>query len=214
VTDSPADPTEKHRSDEGQPAEQVTEPSSGRRPWVQRVVMIGVALAIFGIAKATGLWEAVSLESIQGWVAAAGWLAAPVYLLLFTLGVSIALPGMLFIVSGLLAFGPYFGPPLALLGATSAGTFAVWWYGKVGGKPVGPPAHPIARRLQGKLGQRPIMAVAAVRFITRLAPPANMMLALAGVKPHHNAIGTLLGFIPKVLIAAFFLDHLVAWLSS
>ena len=185
-----------------------------QRPWFQRVVMIGVVLGIFGIAKLTGLWEAVSLESIQAWVKAAGWFAAPAYVLLFTLGVSIALPGMLFIVSGLLAFGPILGALLALVGATSAGTFAVWWYGKVGGKPVGPPAHPIARRLQGKLGQRPVLAVAAVRFITRMAPPANMMLALAGVKPHHNAIGTFIGMIPKVVIASFFLDKLVAWLSG
>lgn len=176
--------------------------------------MIVVVIAVFGIAKVTGLWEAVSLESIQAWVQAAGWLAAPLYVLLFTLGVSIALPGMLFIVAGLLAFGPVLGGFLALVGATSAGTFAVWWYGKVGGKPVGPPAHPIARRLQGRLGQRPVLAVAAVRFVLRMAPPSNMMLALAGVKLHHNAMGTFIGMLPKVVIASFFLDQLVAWLSA
>ena len=176
--------------------------------------MIVVVLAVFGLAKATGLWEAVSLESIQAWVKAAGWLAAPVYILLFTLGVSIALPGMLFIVSGLLAFGPVLGGLLAVLGSTSAGTFAVWWYGKVGGKPVGPPAHPIARRLQSRLGKQPVLAVAAVRLLLRMAPPSNMMLALAGVKPHHNAIGTFLGMLPKVVIASLFLDKLVAWLSA
>ncbi len=124
------------------------------------------------------------------------------------------MPGLLFVLGGLLAFGPYVGVPVVLLGASCAGTFATWWMRKVGGRSKGPPASPIARRIQKRLHDRPVMAVAMLRMFTRLAPPAHMLLALAGVTPAQNFVGTLVGFAPRVILVALFLEQAVEWFTS
>ena len=219
MTDAPAPPPEPS-PDPAPPVDASPSPPDAadvpfrQRPWVQRVVMIVVVVALWGVAKQVGLVDAVSLDSIQAGAREAGWLAVPLYLLAFAGSNSLAVPGILFVVGGLLAFGPVLGTPVVLFGAATAGTFATWWMGKVGGRPVGPPASPIARRIQKRLVDRPILAVAALRALTRLAPPAHMMLALAGVSPAQNFVGTLVGMAPRVLLVAVFLDQVVAWLQS
>ena len=185
-----------------------------KRPWVHRMAMILVVVVVALVGRATGLWEAVSLDAIQDWTRSAGWLAIPLFVLLFVACNSLAVPGVLFVLGGLLAFGPVLGVPVVLVGAASAGTFATWWMRKVGGSPVGPPASPIARRIQKRLDDRPIAAVAMLRFFTRLAPPAHMLLALAEVSPLQNFLGTLVGFAPRVIVAAVFLEPVVAWFTE
>ena len=185
-----------------------------QRPWVQRLLMIAVVVLVGGIGKATGLWEIVSLEAIQAWTHRAGWLAVPLFLVLFVACNSLAVPGVLFVLGGLLAFGPVLGVPVVVVGGASAGTFATWWMRKVGGKSKGPPASPIARRIQKRLHDRPVAAVAMLRFVTRLAPPSHMLLALAGVSPVQNFVGTMVGFTPRVVVVAVFLEPVVAWFTK
>jgi|GEM_PF-1623068 len=206
TTEPPVEPTEA-------PAD--TEPVSFRqRPWVQRVVMILVVLAVAGVGKLLGVWDAVSLDAIQAYAQQAGWFAVPLFVVAFAGANSLAVPGILFVLGGLLAFGPVLGVPVVLFGSACAGTFATWWMGKVGGRAKGPPASPIARRIQKRLHDRPIAAVAALRMFTRLAPPAHMLLALAGVSPAQNFIGTLVGMAPRVILAAIFLEPVVRWFTS
>jgi uncharacterized membrane protein YdjX (TVP38/TMEM64 family) len=185
-----------------------------QRPWVQRLLMIAVVLVVAGIGKATGLWDLVSLDAIQAWTHRAGWLAVPLFLGLFVACNSLAVPGLLFVLGGLLAFGPVLGVPVVVVGGASAGTFATWWMRKVGGKTTGPPASPIARRIQKRLEDRPVAAVAMLRFVTRLAPPSHMLLALAGVSPVQNFVGTMVGFAPRVVVVAVFLEPVVAWFTK
>ncbi len=185
-----------------------------QRPWVQRGLMIAAVLVVAGIGKVTGLWSIVSLDAIQSWTHRAGWLAVPLFLVLFVACNSLAVPGILFVLGGLLAFGPVWGVPVVLVGGASAGTFATWWMRKVGGTSKGPPASPIARRIQKRLHDRPVAAVAMLRLVTRLAPPAHMLLALAGVSPVQNFVGTMVGFAPRVVVAAVFLEPVVAWFTK
>jgi len=161
--------------------------------------------------KGPRVWDAVSIEAIQSWTARAGWMAAPLYVLAFVVSSSLAVPGILFVLGGLVAFGAELGIPVVLVGAASAGTFATWWMSRIGGESTGPPASPIARRIQARLEDRPIMAVAMLRFFTRLGPPAHMLLALAGVSPWQNFVGTLVGFAPRVIVAAVFLEPVLDW---
>lgn len=185
-----------------------------QRPWVKRVVMISVVLIVAGVGKAAGVWDEVSIDAIQAWTARAGWLAVPLYVLAFVGSNSLAVPGILFVAGGLVAFGPWLGVPVVLVGAACSGTFATWWMGKVGGRSKGPPASPIARRIQKRLHDRPILAVAALRLFTPLRPGAHMLLALAGVSSVQNFAGTLVGFAPRVVLVAIFLEPVVAWLTS
>lgn len=185
-----------------------------KRPWVHRVGLLFVVVLVATVGRATGLWDVVSLDAIQAWTRAAGWLAAPMFVGLFVICNSLAVPGALFVLGGLLAFGPVLGVPVVLVGAACAGTFATWWMRKVGGKPSGPPASPIARRIQKRLADRPVAAVAMLRFFTRLAPPAHMLLALAEVSPVQNFLGTLVGFAPRVILVAVFLEPVVAWFTE
>lgn len=189
-----------------------TEPKP-QRAWKQRLVMLAVVLTVVGVGRFTGLHELVSLESIRATVTDAGPLAVPLYLGVFVGAVTLGLPGGVFVVAGLVAFGVWQGTLWATVGAAVGGTLATWLYGKVGGTPVGVPAHPIARRVQARLGARPLLTIAVVRFLMRLAPPSHMALALAGVSPRDNLLGTLLGMAPKVFIASLFLDWIVAQLS-
>src|SRR5258706_5122014 len=88
-------------------------PSSKLRPLVLAVSIV----ALFGL----GLWlkhtGVLTQESISAWVRGFGIWSAPIFLLAFTAGVLLNLPGLLFVVVARVAFGPVAGLLLGYAGA-------------------------------------------------------------------------------------------------
>lgn len=180
------------------------------RPLLLVAIVVGCILAV----RASGVADDLTLLELQAIVSDAGPAAIPVYLGVFFAAVALTMPGFPFVVLGILVFGAPMGVPLALVGAGTSATGVTAIYRVIGGKPVGEPKWRIVRRGLELVDKRPVLGVFLLRLVFMISGPANMLLALAGVKPLHNFVGTVLALLPLTLVSALAIDLVVAFLGG
>lgn len=172
-------------------------PSPSRaRTWGALLLVVGLAVLV----RQSGLLAHISVDGIQQGVARMGPWGPVAFMLLAAAGVSVGIPGLLFIPGGVVAFGPVMGASLSWLGLLLGCTIAVFWVQKVGGFQAG--ADDKQGRIQRAMRlarERPVVGVLVVRFLLFASPPANAALALAGVPVAKNVVGTAVGIIPWVV---------------
>jgi len=152
---------------------------------------VGVAALLFA-SWATGLTEGASPESIGAWLEAAGPWGLFGFLALFVAANFAGVPGFVFVLAALFAYGPFLGGAVGLLGGVIAAVVNVTVLRWIGGGPVeGGPAW--ITRVMGWAESRPVGATALLRALTVVAPPANVALALSPVRCRDHALGSALG---------------------
>ena len=173
-----------------------TRRSGGARRWAALALLVVVVVGV----RQSGALEHITVDGIQDAVAQLGPWGPAVFVLAAAAGVSVGIPGLLFIPGGVVAFGPVLGAALSWLGLLIGCTVAVFWVQKVGGFQNG------ANDKEGKIQramrlarERPIVGVLLVRALLFASPPANAALALAGVPVVKNVVGTAVGIIPWVV---------------
>jgi len=176
-----------------------------------RFLMLALGLAVlYGLADSGGFLDDLSVESVRAQVAAAGPWGAVVYLVSFFVGVLLYLPGMVFIIAGILAFGKVHGSMLALVGAVGSATGCMALLRLVGGKLLLKIERPLVKKLLSKLHERPVRTVALMRMLLWVSPPLNTALALTGIRHREHFLGTVLGLAPVVLVVALTIEQFVS----
>jgi len=176
-----------------------------------RFLMLAAGIGgLYWLAHSGGFLEDVSVESVRTQVADAGPWGGVVYLIAFFVGVMLYLPGMVFIIAGILAFGKVHGAMLALLGGVGSATISMALLRLVGGKLLLEIERPLVKKLLSKLHDRPIRTVAVMRILLWVSPPLNTALALTGIRHREHFIGTVLGLTPVVLIVALTIEQFVS----
>ena len=178
--------------------------------WVLLALVIG---AIYAVGRAYNLQDKLNVLTIQTWVEAAGVWGGAAYIGTFIGGVLLSVPGLVFITAGLVAFGPWPGIPLAFLGSILSATASVWVLARVGGAVLEDSEHPFLRRYLDGLNARPIRTIALLRLVLMISVFLNAPLAMAGVKPRENALGTAIGITPVILVVAFATDFILSFLQ-
>jgi uncharacterized membrane protein YdjX (TVP38/TMEM64 family) len=168
--------------------------------------------AIYLWADSAGLLEQITVEWIRAKVGEAGAWGAAAYLVAFVVGVLLYIPGIVFIVAGVVAFGKVVGPPLALFGAILAASISVITIRTVGGNLLEELENPFIQRMVGRLQEDPVLIIASLRLFMWVSPPLNTAMALSGVDFWRHLLGTTLGIIPIVVIVTLALDPILAWL--
>lgn len=181
------------------------------RSWKRPLLLIAVVVGVGGIVAASGVTDGLTVEALQAWVEQAGPAAIPAYWALFIAGVCMTIPGNVFVLLGVVLFGPLTGVPLALVGSSVAGTIATRGYQVIGGTGLPTPRLRLVARGLALLDERPVLGVTLIRLALQISAPANVMLALAGVRPRDNLLGTALGNLPVVLLCALAVDAFRAW---
>ena len=166
-------------------------------PWARGLYLLNARL---------GLTEQLSVEALQGWMIEAGLLGAVGFVGVFALGNLLSIPGLVFIIASLLAYGKVVGALVALLGSLAALTLNFWAVRLVGGTPQAIPTGRAARLLRG-LQARPIGTVFLLRCLMMLSPPLNYALALSPIRYRDYMLGSALGLIAPIGLYAVFLEQ-------
>ena len=169
-----------------------------------------MAAGLYGLNAAFGLTEMVSIESLQVWMQAAGPLGVLGFVVAFAVGNLLSLPGLVFIIASLLAYGKVSGALVAMRGSLAALTLNFWMVRLVGGTPKSAPKGRAARIL-GRLKDRPVGTVFLLRNFMLLSPPLNYALALSSIRYRDYMVGSTLGLLAPIGLYAVFLDRLVSW---
>lgn len=191
-------------------AGKVTPPPPHRSPW-QRfrwVAVIVLFVALYAVGKWTGLVDDLEPEEVRRTVSEAGPWGVLLFVVIFSAGELIHIPGMLFVAAGILAWGRLGGFFVSLLGAVVSVSVSFWVVRGLGGRALTSIDKPFMRKMLGRLHARPIVTIVILRALFWVSPPLNYALALTNVKFREYLIGSAIGLVFPVALAALVFEWL------
>jgi uncharacterized membrane protein YdjX (TVP38/TMEM64 family) len=176
-----------------------------------RLGLVGVlfaALLVYG--HVSGIAHGLTAARLRELVVDAGTWGMLLFVLLFAVGQLAHLPGLLFIVAGILAYGRFWGAGLGWIGALASVSLTFAVARGVGGSPLAEIENPRIRKILARLDSHPISTVLVLRLFLTTSPPVNYSLALSGVRYRHYLLGSAVGLVPVIVLASVFLDRLMS----
>ena len=180
--------------------------NQGRYRLLFFVLVIG---GLWVAAWATGVTERFTSVNIRGLLAGSGVWGVVAFIVLFSAGQLLRVPGPVFIVAAVAVYGRNLGMPIAVLGALVSVNVSFAVVRAFAGQALTDVQRPIVRRLLSKIDSRPVMTVALLRLIFQTAPPLNYALPMTAVKWRHHLAGSMLGLPVPVTVMAVFFDWLL-----
>jgi uncharacterized membrane protein YdjX (TVP38/TMEM64 family) len=166
------------------------------------VSFLAVLLAVFELS---GLRDHFNLHFIREMIAHHKVGGLILFVLLFSLGNLIQIPGWIFLAAAVLTLGRTAGGAATYVAAVVSCALTFVTIRALGGDALRELKSPLARRILAKLDAYPVAAVALLRLLFQTAPALNYALALSGLRFRHYLTGTLLGLpIPIALYCLFF----------
>jgi len=161
-----------------------------------------ILLVVF---QASGLREHFDLAFLQQKINENKVSGLIVFILLFSLGNLIQIPGWVFLAAAVLTLGKTWGAAVTYVAATFSCMITFLIIGFIGGNAFRQIKSKFAMKLLEKLDVHPIWNVVLLRTLFQTVPALNYALALSGIKFREYMIGTLLGLpLPIALYCVFF----------
>lgn len=167
----------------------------------RRILLGMVLVACIG----TGIWLArtghLTQAAIGGWVRSWGPWSAPAFVVAFTAGELVHLPGMLFVFVARAAYGAMVGYFLSYGAALVAITapFLLVRGIRTQRERTWQPRWRFLRRLLDNVETHPIRSVVILRLVLWLSPPLDYALAFTSITFRDYLIGSAIGLAPCIL---------------
>ncbi len=169
------------------------------------IVFLGVLLAIFQLS---GLRGGVSLAFLHQKIVENEISGLLIFVMLFSLGNLIQIPGWVFLAAAVLALGKTLGGIATYIAASVSCVLTFLTIRGVGGDALRQLKNKTAARILHRLDASPIKSILLLRVLFQTLPALNYALALSGVKFRDYLIGTLLGLPLPILLYCLFFDYL------
>ena len=168
---------------------------------------LGALAAFFAIAWyigwRTGLAGKLNKKDLQDIILGAGAWGLLLYVSLFSAGLFIQIPGVVFVAGSLLIYGYWLGILVSFLGGLIAISISFAVARMIGGDPLARLRNQRARAVIGRLREEPIRTMAVLRVFLQMSPALNVALALSGVRYRDYLLAALLGmWVPVVVVAS------------
>jgi uncharacterized membrane protein YdjX (TVP38/TMEM64 family) len=162
------------------------------------LVVLVVALAF--AAHASGLASSLSREHVIEIAQAWGMLGVVIYVVVFAAAEIVQLPGAVFVIAAVAAYGPWFGTFVAYVGMNVA-SVAVFLFGRlVAGQALTEITHPRVKALMAQVDRAPIRTAFLARGVFFVLPGMGYALALSSIRLRDFVIGSAIGLaIPSML---------------
>ncbi|MBT9567444.1 MAG: VTT domain-containing protein [Thiobacillus sp.] len=170
--------------------------------------VIALLLLLFALFEWSGLRDQFTLAYLQQTIRAHLISGLLIFILGFTLGNLIQIPGWIFLAAAVLALGELWGGIATYIAACIACFVTFFTIRSVGGNALRNIDHPIAYRLLDRLDAHPIRSIVLLRMLFQTMPALNYTLAMSGVRFRAYAIGTLLGLPLPIAAYCVFFDSL------
>ncbi|MBK9522690.1 MAG: VTT domain-containing protein [Rhodocyclaceae bacterium] len=170
-------------------------------------VLVFVGLLLFFV-EYFDLRHDFSLEFMQEQIMANKLSGLLIFILLFSVGNLIHLPGWLFLAAAVITLGKTWGGLATYTAATTSCVvtfFSIKW---IGGDALRQFDNKLAMRIFRHLDDRPIRSIALLRIVFQTMPTLNYALALSRIKFSNYLIGTLIGLPVPITLYCFFFDFL------
>lgn len=177
-------------------------------------LFLGLLLAIF---QFSGLREHFNLAFLQQKITENQVSGLLIFIVLFSLGNLIQIPGWIFLAAAVLTLGQTWGGVATYVAASLSCIITFLTIRMIGGNALRQVKNKLAIGLLAKLDARPITNILLLRVLFQTVPALNYALAMSGVKFRNYLIGTLLGLPLPIILYCWFFDYLakifkVTWL--
>ena len=171
--------------------------------------MLGLISILIIASEFFGVRKLLTIEFVQDLFARNFITACFIYILLFTIGNLLQIPGWIFLAGSIIAIGEVNGFLITLISA--------WFSCVVGFFIVGLFAKDSFRKIESswvksflsKMDQYPISTNAILRVVFQNAPLLNYSLALSGISFRSYFLGALIGLPISILIYTLFINEIV-----
>jgi uncharacterized membrane protein YdjX (TVP38/TMEM64 family) len=184
----------------------------GRHPW-RRLLIVGLFIGLlFAVFELSGLRGHLSLDYLHRQIEANRLLGLLLFVLLFSLGNLIQVPGWIFLAAAVLALGKLWGGVATYVAASLSCICTFLLIRLLGGDALRELDQPLAVRILARLDRQPVRAVALLRILFQTLPALNYALALSGVRFRNYLAGTMIGLPVPIAIYCLVFDSLAHYL--
>jgi uncharacterized membrane protein YdjX (TVP38/TMEM64 family) len=172
-------------------------------------LFLGVLLTVFEVSGLRGHFNLASMRQVilQHQI---GGLA--LFMLLFSLGNLIQIPGWVFLAAAVLTLGRVWGGAITYVAAVTSCAFTFLTIRALGGDALRLLENRVAVRILSGLDAHPIASVALLRILFQTVPALNYALAMSGIKFRNYLVGTLVGLPAPIAVYCIFFDILATGL--
>jgi uncharacterized membrane protein YdjX (TVP38/TMEM64 family) len=167
-------------------------------------ILAAVIVALIVVRYTTSFGASLSTTRIRDLVQHAGAAGVGLFIVAFAVGELLHVPGMVFVAAAVLAWGRVGGGALSYVAALVSVSFGFFVVRAIGGQPLATIKQPRVRALLLRVEERPVLTVALLRLLLWLAPVVNYALALSSVRFRDFVLGSALGLVIPVAVAAAF----------
>jgi len=168
-------------------------------------LFLALLLAIFQLS---GLREHFDLHFLQQKMNENMLTGFLIFILLFSLGNLIQIPGWVFLAAAVLTLGKTWGAAATYTAATISCLITFIIIRFIGGNALRQINNKIAIRLLSKLDKHPVWNVMLLRTLFQTVPALNYALAVSGIKFRDYMIGTMLGLPLPIILYCMFFEYL------
>jgi uncharacterized membrane protein YdjX (TVP38/TMEM64 family) len=172
-------------------------------------VFLGVLLTIFEVS---GLRDHFNLAFIRQLILQHQVGGLILFVLLFSLGNLIQIPGWVFLAAAVLTLGRAWGGVATYVAAVTSCGITFVTIRALGGDALRLLKNRIAVRLLRQLDAQPIATVALLRVLFQTVPALNYALAMSGITFRTYLIGTLMGLPVPIALYCIFFNIVANWL--
>ncbi|WP_295510570.1 VTT domain-containing protein [Accumulibacter sp.] len=197
----------------------MTDEAHGRMPKRRALPyprLLAVALflgVLFASCEFSGLRDHFSLQFLRDQFLDHKLGGLLVFVLLFSLGNLIQIPGWIFLAAAVLSLGRVWGGALTYVAASVSCALTFLSIRLIGGDALRQLNSRIARRLLAQLDARPMRSMVLLRVLFQTVPALNYALALSGVRFRDYILATLLGLPLPIALYCLFFDFLAELLK-
>ena len=165
-------------------------------------LFLGVLLTVFEVS---GLRDHFNLEFMRQVILQHQIGGLMLFILLFSLGNLVQIPGWVFLAAAVLTLGRVGGGAVTYIAAVTSCAFTFVTIRALGGDALRLLKNRVAVRILSELDAHPVTSVALLRILFQTVPALNYALAMSGIKFRTYLIGTLVGLpVPIALYCIFF----------
>jgi uncharacterized membrane protein YdjX (TVP38/TMEM64 family) len=180
--------------------------ASRRTVTLLRLGLLALIVASLLIAaRLSGLGAHLTAAGLRETIQAAGTWGAVVFIGVFTVGQLAYVPGTVFYVASVFAYGRVWGGAISYVASLISVSVSFALVRAVGGQPLAAIESPRWKRLLAKLDERPLAVMFVLRTFFWTAPALNYSLALTRVRFPQYLASTAAGLVlPLIAISALY----------